>query len=125
MTNKWVLLAVGGILGTFLRYSLAGLVYDFLGTRFPYGTLVVNLTGCALIGFLSTLAEEKFLISSNGRLLLMTGFCGAYTTFSTFMLETANLIKDGEFFLAFANLGASIVAGFIAFEVGVFLGKVI
>jgi CrcB protein len=119
---KWLSLIVGGIAGTLCRYLVSGAVYQFWGTDFPYGTLLVNLSGCFLIGFLAGLAEEKFLLGPNMRLLLMAGFCGAYTTFSTFMLETANLMKDGEMWKAFVNLTVSVVAGFIIFRFGVLLG---
>jgi len=122
---KWLGLITGGIAGTLARYTLAGLVYQICGTTFPYGTLVVNLVGCFLIGFLATLAEEKFLLGPHARLLLMTGFCGAFTTFSTFMLETANLIKDGEMLRAFLNLSLSVVVGFLVFRLGVFLAEII
>ena len=104
---------------------LAGAVYQVLGTNFPYGTLAVNLTGCFVIGFLAALAEEKFLLSPNARLLLMAGFCGAFTTFSTFMLETANLIKDGETLRASINVAASVIIGFIIFRLGVLIGELI
>ena len=122
---KWIYLAAGGVAGTFARYLLAGVVYSALGTGFPYGTLVVNLTGCFLIGFLAVLAEEKFLLGPSARLLLMVGFCGAFTTFSTFMLETANLIRDGESGRAFLNVLASVVVGFLVFRLGVFLAEIL
>lgn len=122
---KWIQLAAGGVAGTFARYLLAGAVYSVLGTGFPYGTLVVNLTGCFLVGFLAALAEEKFLLGPSARLLLMVGFCGAFTTFSTFMLETANLMKDGETGRAFLNVLASVVAGFFVFRLGVFLAEIL
>ena len=123
--GKWLVLAIGGIAGTFARYILAGFVYEMMGTAFPYGTMVVNMSGCLLIGILATLAEEKFLLGPNARLLLMVGFCGAFTTFSTFMLETANLIKDGETMRAFCNVLLSVLLGFVVFRVGVFLGEVL
>ena len=123
--EKWIYLIWGGIVGTAARYIFSGMVYERLGTGFPYGTLMVNVSGCFLIGFLDTLFEEKFLLSPNVRLLLLAGFCGAYTTFSTFMLETANLLKDGENGRAFLNVAASIVVGFVVFRLGVWLGKVI
>lgn len=122
---KIAALGAGSLAGGFARYYLAGFIYRLLGTSFPYGTLVVNLIGCFLIGFLATLAEEKFLLEPNARLLLMVGFCGAFTTFSTFMLETANLMKDGQTFQAFLNLLASVILGFLVFRLGVFLGELI
>ncbi len=122
---KWLNLAVGGIVGTFARYFLSGAVYQMFGTNFPYGTLTVNLVGCFLIGFLAALSEEKFLLDSNARILLMAGFCGAFTTFSTFMLETANLMKAGETLRAFANIAVSIVIGFLVFKLGTIAGDII
>ena len=122
---KWVHLIVGGVFGTIARYALSGGAYQLFGSNFPYGTLVVNLTGCFLIGFLTAISEEKFLLSPNARLLLMAGFCGAFTTFSTFMLETANLLKDGETVRAFFNVAASLLVGFGIFKLGVLLGEII
>jgi CrcB protein len=121
---KWINLILGGIVGTISRYLLAGFVYQMFGTDFPYGTLAVNLIGCFLIGFLATLAEEKFLLDPNARLLLMIGFCGAFTTFSTFMLETSNLLKEGETLREFLNISASVLVGFLLFRLGVFLGEI-
>lgn len=122
---KWVVLAIGGIAGTLARYALAGAVYGVWGTRFPYGTLAVNLSGCFLIGLFSALAENKFLLGPTARLLLMVGFCGAFTTFSTFMLETANLIKDGETTRAFLNVLASVVVGFVVFRLGILVAEIL
>ena len=79
------------------------------------------MSGCFLIGFFDTLFEEKFLLSPNVRLLLLAVFCGAYTTFSTFMLETTNLLKDDENARAFLNVTASVVLGFVVFRLGVWL----
>ena len=122
--TKWISLLTGGIAGTAARYLLAGAVYSWLGTQFPYGTMIVNLIGCFLIGFFAVLAEEKFLLGPNARLLLMAGFCGAFTTFSAFMLETANLMKDGEILRAFLNVLISVIAGFMFLRLGVLLGKI-
>ena len=104
---------------------MAGFVYRLLGTNFPYGTLLVNLSGCLLIGLFDGMAEVRFLIGPAGRLLLMTGFCGAYTTFSTLMLETSNLVRDGEMVYALLNFLGSGVAGFILFRFGVYLGALV
>ena len=122
---KWIALVTGGVAGTVARYALSGLVYRFAGSEFPYGTLAVNLAGCLAIGFLSALSEERFLLGPNARLLLMAGFCGAFTTFSTFMLETSNLLREGETFRAFANMAVSIVAGFVLFRLGGFLAELL
>ncbi|MDD5217199.1 MAG: fluoride efflux transporter CrcB [Candidatus Omnitrophica bacterium] len=122
---KWLALAIGGLTGTFARYFLAGMIYRHFGTSFPYGTLAVNLSGCFFIGLLAALSEEKFLLGPNARLLLMIGFCGAFTTFSTFILETANLMKSGETLRAFMNLLTSVIAGFIVFRLGFLLGETI
>ncbi len=121
MAKYWYL-GIGGIAGTFARYALAGFIHRFTRTDFPYGTLGVNLSGCFLIGLFWALSEQKFLLSPNARVLLMTGFCGAFTTFSTLILETANLLQDGEFLRASINIFASVAAGFIVFRAGIFAG---
>jgi len=121
----WINLAAGSLLGGFSRYFMGGLVAKTFGASFPHGTLAVNLTGCFLIGILDTLAEEKFHIGPNARMLLMVGFCGAFTTFSTLILETSHLMKDGEMLRAFANLAISIVLGLLLLRLGGYLGKLI
>jgi fluoride exporter len=123
--TKWAYLIAGGVAGTAARYVLSGLVYEAAGTNFPYGTFVVNLVGCFLIGLFSVLADEKFVLGPQIKILLMAGFCGAFTTFSTFMLETGNLIKDGETARALANVLLSVTVGFVAFRVGILLGELI
>lgn len=122
---KWVLLVAGGGLGTVARYFFSGIIYQFAGARFPYGTLAVNLLGCFLVGFLAAVAEEKFLLSVNARIFLMVGVLGGFTTFSTFMLETANLIRDGETLAALGNVLASVIIGFFFFRLGVLLAEII
>ena len=119
--SKYMPLAVGTLAGGFCRYWLAGAVYEVFGSRFPHGTLVVNLSGCFAIGLLNALAEAKMLLGPEARILLMTGFCGAFTTFSTFMLETSNLLKDGELIRASANVAGSLIAGFVLFRLGEWL----
>ena len=125
MMGKWMNLLAGGIAGTAARYVVSGTVYDLLGTTFPYGTLIVNLIGCFLIGVFASLSEEKFVLAPNVRLLLMAGFCGAFTTFSTFILETANLTKDGQYVTAFLNILVSVIAGLVVFKCGVLVAELL
>ncbi len=122
---KWCMLAIGGVAGTFSRYALTGAVHRAMGVRFPYGTLVVNMLGCFLIGVLDVLAQEKFVLGAHERLLWMVGFCGAFTTFSTFILETGNLVKGGETLAAFANVMASVALGFFVYRLGIVIGRII
>ena len=122
---KWFLLILSGSIGTVARYILSGAVYNMFGSRFPYGTLVVNLLGCFLIGFLTSISETKFLLTPNARLFLLIGFLGAFTTFSTFMLETADLIKIGQSWLAFWNVFLSLIIGFLIFRLGVLVGTMV
>lgn len=120
---KLISLVIGGTAGTVARYALGGLVHRVAGPGFPYGTMAVNLTGCFILGFLASLSENKFMLGPNARLLLMIGFCGAFTTFSTLIFETHNLIRDGQELGAFLNILASVVVGFVCFRVGILLGE--
>ena len=123
--EKWIYLIIGGAVGTLARYILTGNIYEKISTTFPYGTLAVNLLGCFLVGFFDVLFEEKFLLGPNIRIFLTVGFCGAFTTFSTLILETSNLIKDGQTWPAFANVLLSVTLGFVVFRLGILLGKLI
>ena len=114
----WIYLIVGGIAGTVGRYLLSGAVYRWAGSSFPFGTLVVNLSGCLIIGFLATLAERKMLLTAEFRLFWMIGFLGAFTTFSTLIYESWRLLQDGQWWLAGANLLGSLVLGLGALWLG-------
>ncbi len=105
------------------RYSLSGIVHRFAGVNFPYGTFIVNICGCFLIGFLATLADKKFLLGSDVKLLLMIGFCGAFTTFSALIFESDNLLKSGEMLKAALNIILSVVIGLIVYRIGSYLGE--
>ena len=122
---KLLNLIIGGAAGTVARYVLAGVVYRFAGTSFPYGTLIVNVSGCFILGFLASLSDKKFILSPDARLLLMIGFCGAFTTFSTLIFESDNLLKHGQAIRAFTNIFASVILGFILFRAGSLLGEII
>lgn len=122
---KWLWLIFGGILGTVARYLFSGAIYRIFGSSFPYGTLAVNMLGCFLIGIFAAFSDKKIFFDPNMRLFLMIGFCGAFTTFSTLILESANLIKSSQAWLAFLNIVLSVVFGFFVFWIGFILGEVI
>lgn len=117
-------LIIGSIAGGLARYFLSGAVGQVAGPSFPYGTFSVNMIGCFLIGILSVLAGEKLILSPESKILFMTGFCGAFTTFSAFILETSDLVKTGEILKAFLNVAFSVVAGFILFRLGATLARI-
>lgn len=121
--DKWIYLVVGGVLGTLARYVLSGAMQHKMGMAFPYGTLAVNMLGCFLVGFLDILAERKFSSTPQMRLLFVTGFCGAFTTFSAFILESYTLVREGEMVRAFLNVGGSVALGLILFRAGFLLGE--
>ena len=116
-------LILGGILGTASRYALSTAVREGAGRGFPSGTLAVNVLGCLIIGFLSTVNQGRVLQNDNMQMFLAVGFCGAFTTFSTLVLETANLAKGGDGFRALLYVAVSIFAGLAAFVFGHRLGR--
>ena len=121
MAGVKTLLAVGlgGLLGSLARYKLGGFVLHHAGSsRFPLSTFVVNLLGCALVGLLAGFAEHRHELSPAARLFLITGFCGGFTTFSAFGLETVYLLRRHEAPWAAANVAASILAGVAAVWLG-------
>ncbi len=119
-----VAVATGGALGALARYFLARAVYSLLGTAFPYGTLVVNLLGCFLLGVIIALVEERGLLGPEARSLLAVGFLGAMTTFSTFVYESHGLLRDGAYLLCLGYLAASLMGGLASFVLGRALGSI-
>jgi CrcB protein len=108
--TKFLLAGVGGFIGSALRYAVGGAVQSWTGSiRFPFGTLAVNLLGCLVIGFVSQLTETRGLFNTEARILILIGVLGGFTTFSAFGNETINLWRDGESFLAAANIAAHIL----------------
>ncbi len=126
MLQKILLIAAAGAAGTLLRFALSGAVQKGLGSAaFPYGTLAVNVIGCFLFGLIFTLAEEKMLISSEARIILLVGFMGAFTTFSTFGFETAAFIRDSQWGFAALNVATQNITGILAIFGGIILGRTI
>ena len=121
---KYILLAAGGAVGTILRYSMSGLAYRMVNSIFPWGTIVVNLTGSFVIGLLWGFFEIQN-ISSNMRNFIFIGILGGFTTFSTYALESLNLFRDGEIKLAMTNILISNVCGLILVFAGFMLSKFI
>jgi CrcB protein len=116
-------LIAGGGAGTVARYVLSAFAHQYLDKRFPYGTLLVNLVGCALLGLFAVISETKLHLKPGIQFALMIGFCGAFTTFSTFILEISHMIKAGESAKAFAYLLASVTIGFLVFRLGMLVGE--
>ncbi len=116
-------IAGGGAIGALLRYWLANAVYALTGRGFPYGTLVVNVLGCLLMGMLMVLFVERLSLAAEWRAAVLVGLLGAFTTFSTFSMETIALLEQGRWTAAAANTVASVVACIAATWLGVTLGR--
>lgn len=106
-----LLIALFGAIGTLARYGLQGFVQVRTGGTFPYGTLLINLTGCFLLALTYQLTVNRMIISPDLRFAIGVGFFGGYTTFSSFGWETAKMLEDGEWLPAAAYVAASVVAG--------------
>lgn len=122
---KLLLVGIGGFFGSMTRYWLSGAVMERSEGTFPLGTMVVNITGSFLIGIFFAVALERFSIGEGSRILLAVGFLGAYTTFSTLMLESYTMMEAGEFLLAGLDMLGSIILGFTAFYLGLVLGRLV
>lgn len=125
MVFKFALLVLAGAAGTIVRYGAAGIVQRFYGTSFPWGTMVVNLAGCFIAGFLWILFENRWPVSGETRTVILVGFIGAFTTFSAFILETGELIRSSEWMHALANLTMQNVLGLLALFVGMALARTV
>ncbi|HOO62292.1 MAG TPA: CrcB family protein [Synergistaceae bacterium] len=125
MEQKFLFIALGGGLGALARYSLGGFLQRLGESNFPWGTFGVNMAGCFLFGLLWALSEKYLFLNGSARLFLLTGFMGAFTTFSTFIFETGQLLSGGELFLALMNTGLQIFLGIGLFFAGIFLGRLL
>jgi CrcB protein len=116
-------IACGGAFGAVLRYGASLGVYSLLGRGFPYGTLFVNVTGSLLMGVLSIVMLERFNVGPEWRAAILVGVLGSFTTFSTFSIETLNLLEQGDMMRAFSNMALSVIVCLIAVWLGVSLGR--
>lgn len=120
---RLLLIAVFGALGTLARYGLQGVVQLRMGGTFPYGTLLINLTGCFLLGLIGQFTLNRMVISPDLRMAIAVGFFGGYTTFSSFGWETAKMLEDGEWMRATTYVGASVVVGLLLSVAGIRLAN--
>lgn len=125
IATKLLLIAASGAVGTLARFGLSGLVQASYKGGMPLGTFVVNMIGCLLFGFVWTLSEEKLAISSEARIIILVGFMGAFTTFSTFAFETATLIRDSQWLMAAGNILAQNIIGIAFLFIGIALGRLL
>ena len=116
---KHFLVFVGGGAGALIRYIAGTAIMQRFGGSFPLGTLTVNVTGCFIIGVLMTILTERFEFSPNWRFLLVVGFLGGYTTFSSFEYETLQAVRQGAWGSGILNVVASVVAGYVAVWLGI------
>ena len=118
-----LVIAAFGAAGAVSRHLVDSFVNRHWGDAFPWGTFVINVLGCFLFGLVWTLAEERLVIGGETRAIILIGFMGAFTTFSTFAFESAAMLRDAEWVLAAANVLAHNVVGIAAFFVGVGVGR--
>jgi fluoride exporter len=121
--DKFLIISIGAILGANSRYWLGGWAAEKFGTGFPFGTLIINLTGSLVLGFFMTLITNRFMVDPRWRLLVAIGFLGAYTTFSTYTYESVNLILSGQVWSGLLNLFGSSLLGALAVTAGIVLGR--
>jgi CrcB protein len=120
-----IIVGIGGFLGSAARYFVSIVSYRLFGEDFPYGTLIVNVTGSLLIGFLMAFFEERFVLNPNLRIFLAIGILGGFTTFSTFSYETIVMLKEGSLLLSVTNIVGTVLLCLVATWLGSALGKIV
>jgi CrcB protein len=118
--QSYIWVAIGGALGSVARYWCSGVAARLIGETFPWGTLIVNVLGCLIIGFFATITgpDGRLLTGTIPRQFVMIGICGGFTTFSSFGLQTLNLLQDGEWLYAGSNIVGSVVLCLLAVWIG-------
>ena len=120
---KIMMVAVGGGIGATTRYLVSTWAAEKFGTNFPYGTLIVNVVGCFIIGAFMTLTTERLIVSPYWRLLVTVGFVGGLTTFSSYSYETFKLLQDADIMMAMYNLLSNVIIGFFATWLGISMAR--
>ena len=123
MNRIFLLVGIGGFIGSISRYYSQQIISKRFPSALPYGTLTVNIVGCCLIGIIYALSEKGNILTPEWRIFLATGFCGGFTTFSTFSYESINLINDGEWFNVSLYVAISVIIGFLSTYPGISLIK--
>ncbi len=123
--SKLLWIGLAGALGTLARYGLSGWVQRLGDFSFPWGTLSVNLLGSALFGLVWAWGENRLIFTSELRAIILVGFMGGFTTFSSFAFETSMLIRDGQWLSALANVAAQNIIGVAALALGILAGRAI
>jgi fluoride exporter len=122
-------LALFGALGTLSRYGLDGLIQQFTSDKrlslFPWGIIVVNLSGCFAFGLICSICQGRWRVSDDARTIMLTGFMGAFTTFSTYIFEWARMIQDKQWIAALSNFGLHNIGGLVAMALGLLLGRLL
>jgi fluoride exporter len=121
--QKYLFIAVGGALGSLARFWVGSMVANRFGTKFPYGTFVINMTACLIVGFSLVFLERRAEVNVAWRFFIPIGFVGAYSTFSTFEWETFSSLQTGAFFLAAVYVALSFFLGLVAVWFGVLIAR--
>ncbi len=122
---KILYMAIAGVAGTLLRYWLGGAVQRAAGAGFPWGTFTVNMAGCLLFGAVWSASDGRLAISGETRTVILVGFMGAFTTFSSFIFETNQLLRDSQWALALGNIALQNITGIICLMLGLALGRLL
>ena len=123
--DKFLVISLGAILGANSRYWLGGWAAEKFGSSFPYGTLIINISGSLVLGFFMTMITGRFVVDPRWRLFVAIGFLGAYTTFSTYTYESITMILTGQVWTGLLNLFGSSILGAIAVTAGILLGRAV
>lgn len=125
MNNHFLIISLGALLGANARYWIGGWAGERFGASFPYGNLIINLSGSFLLGMFMTLATERFIVDPRWRVFFAIGFLGSYTTFSSYTYESLELILFGQWKLGLLNLFGGALLGGVAVLLGILLGRVL